>query len=85
MASNRVITTTDELGKTLSPTNSTQRLAQVTEHLTPVSEAEQVNTRPALSISYPISKLRLDPNHYVDDVRQLKVAVIGVSKLENYV
>lgn len=78
MASNRVIPTTDTLGKTSPSTTSTRRVAQLTEHLAPVRETEQVNTRPSLPIEYPISQLQLDPNHHIDDIRPLKVAVIGV-------
>ncbi|KAF3009576.1 hypothetical protein E8E13_006033 [Curvularia kusanoi] len=77
MASNRVIPHADSQGKALPSTTSTRRVAQLTEHLTPVSETEQVNTRPALSIDYPVSRLQLDANHHIDDIRPLKVAVIG--------
>lgn len=78
MSSNRIIPTTDTLGKTSSSTTSTRRVAQLTEHLASVSETEQVNTRPDLPIDYPVSRLQLDPNRHIDDVRPLKVAVIGV-------
>lgn len=78
MASSRVIPIPDTLGKA-SPTTSTRRVAQLTEHLAPVSETEQVNTRPTLAIEYPISRLRLDSSRHIDDIRPLKVAVIGVS------
>lgn len=78
MASNRVVPATDTLGKTSSATTSTRRVAQLTEHLAPVSETEQVNTRPILPIDYPTSRLQLDSNRHIDDIRPLKVAVIGV-------
>jgi hypothetical protein len=81
MASNRVIPATDTLGKTPPSTTSTRRVAQLTEHLAPASVTEQVNTRPALPIDYPISRLQLDPNHHIDDIRPLTVAVIGVCPL----
>lgn len=78
MASNRVIPASDTLGKTSPSSTSTRRVAQLTEHLAPVSETEQVNTRPTLPIDYPVSQLQLDANHHIDDIRPLKVAVIGV-------
>lgn len=80
MASNRVIPAPDTLGKTLLSTTSTRRVAQLTEHLVPVSETEQVNTRPTLPIEYPVSRLQLDRNRHIDDIRPLKVAVIGVRR-----
>lgn len=78
MTSNRVVAATDTLGKTSPATTSTRRVAQLTEHLAPVGETEQVNTRPTLPIDYPVSRLQLDPNRHIDDIRPLKVAVIGV-------
>jgi hypothetical protein len=78
MAPKSVIPTTDTQGKTSSSTTSTRRVAQLTEHLAPAKETEQVNTRPTLPIEYPLSQLQLDPDHHIDDFRQLKVAVIGV-------
>lgn len=74
MTSSRVIPATDTLGKTSPSTTSTRRVAQLTEHLAPVGETEQVNTRHTLPIDYPISRLQLDSNHHIDDIRQLKVA-----------
>lgn len=78
---NRVVPSTDTVGKTPSTTTSTRRIAQLNEHLAPVSETEQVNTRPELPIEYPISRLQLDSSRHIDDVRPLKVAVIGVRTL----
>jgi len=78
MTSNRVVPATDTLGKTSPATTSTRRVAQLTEHLAPVNETEQVNVRPTLPIDYPVSRLQLDPNCHIDDIRPLKVAVIGV-------
>ena len=79
MASSRIIPEPDTLGKTTPSTTSTRRVAQLTEHLAPASETEQVNTRPTLPIEYPVSRLRLDSSRHIDDIRPLKVAVIGVS------
>lgn len=78
MAPNCVIPATDTLGKTPSSTTSTRCVAQLTEHLALVSETEQVNARPILPIDYPVSRLQLDSSRHIDDVRPLKVAVIGV-------
>lgn len=78
MVSSRVIPVTDTLGKTPPTTTSTRRVAQLTEHLAPASETEQVNARPTLPIDYPVSRLQLDSSRYIDDIRPLKVAVIGV-------
>lgn len=79
MASSRVIPAPDTLGKTSTLTTSTRGVAQLTEHLAPVSETEQVNTRPTLPIEYPVSRLQLDSSRHIDDIRPLRVAVIGVS------
>jgi hypothetical protein len=55
-----------------------QRVAQLSAHLAaPGSEPAPVNSRPALPINYPASKLKIDANHCIDDVRELKVAVVG--------
>jgi hypothetical protein len=78
MASNRVIPHSDTKGKALPSTASIRRVAQLTQHLAPVTETEQVNTRPTLPIDYPVSRLQLDANKHIDDIRPLKVAVIGV-------
>jgi hypothetical protein len=56
---------------------STRRVAQLTGHLAPAEEIEQANSRPVLPIEYPLSKLQLDPGRYIDDLRKLRVAVIG--------
>lgn len=78
MASNRVIPAADTVGKISQPSTSTRRVAQLTDHLAPVKETEQARSRPILPIEYPVSRLELDPNHHIDDIRPLKVAVIGV-------
>ncbi len=78
MAPNHIIPTADTLGKASEVTTSTRRVAQLTEHLAPVRETEQVNTRPTLPIDYPVSRLQLDAEQHIDDIRPLKVAVIGV-------
>ncbi|KAF2703625.1 FAD/NAD(P)-binding domain-containing protein [Pleomassaria siparia CBS 279.74] len=54
--------------------SASQRVAQLSAHLI---QPETPNSRPALPISYPVSKLKLDANHCIDDVRELKVAVVG--------
>ncbi|KAH7130177.1 hypothetical protein B0J11DRAFT_245863 [Dendryphion nanum] len=61
---------------------STRRVAQLTGHLAPAAETEhqhqqQLNAPFTLPIEYPVSKLKLDPNHFIDNVRELKVAVVG--------
>lgn len=56
---------------------STRRVAQLTGHLAPAKETEQVNTPPSLPIDYPVSRIQLDASHCIDQVRELKVAVIG--------
>ena len=48
-----------------------------TGHLAPATETEEVNTRPTLPIDYPVSKHQIQPDRFIDDVRKLKVAVIG--------
>jgi hypothetical protein len=54
----------------------TQRVAQLSSHLAP-ENVETEAPRPILPIDYPVSKLRIDPNQYIDNVKPLKVAVIG--------
>ncbi|KAF2254387.1 FAD/NAD(P)-binding domain-containing protein [Trematosphaeria pertusa] len=56
---------------------STRRAAQLTGHLAPAKETEEVNTGPALPPQYPVSRLRFDAHHHIDDVRPLRVAVVG--------
>ena len=58
-----------------TPSQANRRAAQVAGHLAPIEKPEP--TRPRLPISYPVSKLQLDPNRFIDDVRPLKVAVVG--------
>ena len=65
----------DKITQSLTP--PAQRVAQLSAHLAPALEPAQINTHPALPINYPVSKLKLDPNHCIDDVRELKVAVVG--------
>lgn len=57
------------------PSDPSQRLAQVSGHLAPTEKPDAA--RPELPINYPVSTLRLDPNRFIDDVRPLKVAVVG--------
>lgn len=56
---------------------SVHRVAQLTGHLAPETETDRENTRSQLPIDYPVSRLQLDPSHHVDDVRPLRVAVVG--------
>lgn len=56
---------------------STQRVAQLTGHLSPPAETEPARNHPDLNIPYPVSKFRIDPQRHIDHVREIKVAVIG--------
>ena len=76
-SSTKVVPDADKTTTAAQTSTSTRRVAQLTGHLASVQETEQVNTRPQLPIDYPISRLQLDPNHLVDDVRPLRVAVVG--------
>jgi hypothetical protein len=77
MAPNPVIPATDKTTAEARTTTSTRRVAQLTGHLAPSDETELVNVRPVLPIQYPVSKLQLDASRSIDQVRELKVAVIG--------
>jgi hypothetical protein len=77
MAPNPVIPVTDKTATEAKATTSTRRVAQLTGHLAPSEETEQANARPVLPIQYPVSKLQLDTTRSIDQVRELKVAVIG--------
>lgn len=77
MAPTHVIPGADKISKESQTTTSTRRVAQLTGHLAPATETEQVNTRPILPIDYPISNHQIEPNRFIDDVRELKVAVVG--------
>lgn len=77
MAPKSVIPDADKRTTQAHTSTSTRRVAQLTGHLAPAPETEKVNTRPSLPIEYPVSKLRLDANRSIDEVRPLKVAVIG--------
>lgn len=58
--------------------SATQRVVQISSHIaTPGTEPVPVNSRPTLPINYPVSKLKLDADHCIDDVRELTVAVVG--------
>jgi len=58
-------------------THTTQRVAQLTDHLANGKQMDQVNQSSKLPIDYPISRLQLDTGHHIDNVRSLNVAVIG--------
>jgi hypothetical protein len=77
MAPSRVIPAADKTMPEAQTSTSIRRVAQLTGHLAPAKETEQVNTRPQLPIDYPVSKLQLDASHCIDHIRELKVAVIG--------
>lgn len=61
-------------GQTRTPT---RRVTQLTQHLAPADEPGHASNRPALPIDYPVSRLQLDQTRHIDQVRSLKVAVIG--------
>ena len=77
MAPNGVIPDAEKAATSADTVSSVRRVAQLTGHLAPASETEQINARPALPISYPNSRLQIDANRFIDQVRPLKVAVIG--------
>jgi hypothetical protein len=77
MAPKSIIPETDKTTTEAQTASSTRRVAQLTGHLAPAEQTEQVIARPALPIPYPVSKLQLDETHCIDQVRELKVAVIG--------
>jgi heterodisulfide reductase subunit A-like polyferredoxin len=77
MVPNPFIPVTDKTTAEAKTSTSTRRVAQLTGHLAPSEETEQANTRPILPIQYPVSKLQLDATRSIDQVRELKVAVIG--------
>ena len=64
----------DEASQTSTPT---QRVAQIAQHLATSRIEETISSRPTLPIDYPVSKHQLDPNRFIDDVRELRVAVVG--------
>ncbi|PVH93709.1 FAD/NAD(P)-binding domain-containing protein [Periconia macrospinosa] len=74
----QIIPDADKISSEAQTSTSTRRVAQLTGHLAPAPETETVNTsRPQLPIPYPVSRLEIDTKHHIDDVRQLKVAVVG--------
>ncbi|KAF5849814.1 hypothetical protein GGP41_005220 [Bipolaris sorokiniana] len=79
MARNSVIPDADKTTPEAKAATSTQRVAQLTGHLAPPAETENVNipTHPSLNIPYPVSRFEIDPNRYIDHVRDIKVGVIG--------
>jgi hypothetical protein len=77
MAPNPVVPAADKTTAEAQTSTTTRRVAQLTGHLAPAKETEQANTRPVLPIPYPVSKLQLDATHSIDQVQELKVAVIG--------
>ncbi|EUC37404.1 hypothetical protein COCCADRAFT_85485 [Bipolaris zeicola 26-R-13] len=79
MARNSVIPDADKTTSEAKAETSTQRVAQLTGHLAPPAETENVNTptHPSLSIPYPVSRFQIDPNRHIDRVREIKVGIIG--------
>ncbi|EDU49394.1 flavin-binding monooxygenas [Pyrenophora tritici-repentis Pt-1C-BFP] len=77
MSPNPVIPAADKVTPEAKTATSKQRVAQLTGHLTPPAEKQNVNNHPNLNIPYPVSKFQIDPNRYIDNVREIKVAVIG--------
>lgn len=77
MAPNSVIPHADKTTTQAQASSSVRRVAQLTDHLAPAQETELVNVRPTLPIQYPISRLQIDANQFIDQVQPLKVAVIG--------
>ena len=71
--------TTDELrvGDITVPTSTPSPLKK--NPIDSISEirVDNATDRIALPIDYPVSRLKLDSNRYIDDVRPLRVAVIG--------
>jgi hypothetical protein len=60
-----------------STATSTQRVAQLTGHLSSPAETQRAKNHPDLNIPYPVSKFKIDPQRHIDRVREIKVAVIG--------
>jgi hypothetical protein len=77
MAPNPVIPAADKITTEARTATSTRRAAQLTGHLAPAEEQAELEVRPVLPIPYPVSRLKLDRDHSIDQVRPLKVAVIG--------
>jgi len=77
MAPNPVIPAADKVTPEAKTATSTQRAAQLSGHLAPPEETENVKTHPSLDIPYPVSNFQIDPNRYIDKVREIKVAIIG--------
>jgi hypothetical protein len=77
MAPKPIIPEGDKMNAEAQTSTSTRRVAQLTGHLAPAAETEQLDARPVLLIEYPISKIQIDANSFIDNARGLKVAVIG--------
>lgn len=77
MAPPHVTPKSDKVSPESQTSIPTRRVAQLSGHLASTKETEKINTRPALPIDYPVSRHQIDPNQFIDDVRELKVAVIG--------
>lgn len=77
MAPNAVSPAADKTTPQADTAASTQRVAQLTGHLSPPAETAHNSNHPNLNIPYPVSKFKIDPNRHIDRVREIKVAVIG--------
>ncbi|KAJ4377228.1 hypothetical protein N0V83_000051 [Neocucurbitaria cava] len=77
MAPKSVIPAADKTTSDAQTSNSTRRVAQLTGHLASANETEQVNAIPSPPVDYPVSRLKLDFDRSIDQVQELKVAVIG--------
>lgn len=77
MAPNPIIPAADKTTPEAQTSTSTRRVAQLTGHLAPAKDTEQVNNHPTLPVAYPVSRHRIDAGRSIDHVRGVKVAVIG--------
>jgi heterodisulfide reductase subunit A-like polyferredoxin len=77
MTPNRVIPAADRTTLEAQTSTSTRRVAQLTGHLAPAKDTEQVNNHPALPVAYPVSKHQINATRYIDNVKEVRVAVIG--------
>ncbi|PSN62256.1 FAD/NAD(P)-binding domain-containing protein [Corynespora cassiicola Philippines] len=58
---------------------ASRRVAQLSGHLAPADDTDDTSTSSSTRppIEYPVSRLQLDPDRFIDNVRELKVAVVG--------
>ena len=77
MAPNLIIPEAHKTNTRAQASSSTRRVTQITGHFDPAQKTDKISPESSPPIPYPISKLRLDGSHFIDQVRPLKVAVIG--------